>query len=175
MTTPIDLTITLLKTGEPPPAWKPASAASHDDQRAFAKRVLIRLWEKYGADPEKTGASRCIEVMAGIDPNLALEWSAQHGHRYDDAIRRVQARELAETDAPGALALLNQEPDSESQPVLQSLAERFAETEPQKAMLVRRGGCGAGPRAGSSPNGLWRWPGPGRSWSSWAAPTPAAS
>ena len=128
------MTITLLKTSEPPPAWKPGSAASFDEQRAFAKQVLIRLWEKYGADPENNRRIPCIEEMAEIDPDLALQWSAQHGHRYDDAVRRAQARELAETDAPGALALLNQKPDSESQSVLQALADRFAETDPKKAM-----------------------------------------
>ena len=129
------LTVTLKKTSEPPPAWKPASAASHDDQLAFAKGVLIKLWEKYGADPEKTGASQCIDDMAAIDPNLALEWSAQHGRRYDGAIRRAQARQLAETNAPGAIELLRQEAVSDSLPVLQSLAERFAETDPKKAIL----------------------------------------
>jgi len=129
------LTVTLLKTSESLPAWKPGSTSSYDEQLAFAKQVLIRLWEKYGADLEKTGASRCIEDMAEIDPNLALEWSFQHGRRYDNVVRLAQARKLAETDAPGALAMLNQKPDSESQSVLQALAERFAETDPKKAIL----------------------------------------
>jgi hypothetical protein len=38
-----DLTITLLKTTEPPPAWKPEAAASFEDQQAFARRILVRL------------------------------------------------------------------------------------------------------------------------------------
>ena len=130
------LTITLLKTSEPPPRVEARrTASSYDEQRAFAKQVLIRLWEKYGANPNKNGAFRCIRDMAEIDPELALEWSAQHGHRYDDAVRQARPGELAETDAPGALALLKQKHDSESQSVLQALAERFAETDPKKAML----------------------------------------
>src|SRR5262249_17085771 len=43
-----DLPITVLKSSEPPPAWKPDAGARFDEQRAFAKRMLIRLWEKYG-------------------------------------------------------------------------------------------------------------------------------
>ena len=128
------LTITLLKISEPPPAWKPAQASSYDEQRAFAKQVLIRLWEKYGADPEKTGASRCVAEMAEFDPNLALEWSFQHGRRYDDVVHQTQARKLAETDPAGALAMLNQKPDEESQSILQSLAERFAEIDRERAV-----------------------------------------
>jgi RNA polymerase sigma factor (sigma-70 family) len=128
------LTITLLKTGERSPAWKRGSASSYDEQRAFAKGVLIRLWEKYGALPEKTGASDCIQYMAQIDSNLALEWSSQHGRRYDNVVRRSQARKLAETDAPGALAMLKQNPDRDTQALLHSLAERFAETDPKKAI-----------------------------------------
>ncbi len=129
------MTITLLKTTEPPPAWKPGTTASFDEQRAFAKRVLIRLWEKYGANAQNNEAFSCILEMARIDLDLALEWSARLGHRYDDWARQAAAAELADTDAPAALELLNQKPDWSSQRTLQSLADRYAETDPQKAML----------------------------------------
>ena len=129
------LTITLLKTTEPPPAWKPGKNASYDEQRTFAKKVLIRLWEKFGANAENNGASSCILQMARIDLDLALEWSARLGHRYDDWARQAAALELVDTDAPGALDLLSQKPDWSSHHVLQSLAERFAETDRQKAIL----------------------------------------
>jgi hypothetical protein len=128
------LTVTLLKTTEPPPAWKPGTTASYDEQRAFAKQVLIRIWKNYGADADNNGAFRCIWDMAELDPDLAMQWSAEKGHRYDDRVRFAEARKLAETDPTSALALLNQKPDSESQSVLGALADRFAETEPKKAM-----------------------------------------
>ena len=73
--------------------------------------------------------------MAEIDPELAMEWSFQHGHRYDDDVRQAQARDAGRDRCPGALAMLNQKLDAESQRVLQELAERFAETDPKKAML----------------------------------------
>ncbi len=129
-----DLTITLLKTTEPPPAWKPGHAAGRDEQRAFAKQLLIRVWEKYGADAENNGAVSCIGDMAEIDPDLARRWSADKGHAHDDEVRCGEARTLAETDAEGALRLLDQKPDSESQRVLQELADRYAETDPKKAL-----------------------------------------
>ncbi len=72
--------------------------------------------------------------MAEIDPDLAMQWSAEKGHRYDDDVRFAEARKLAETDADDALALLNQKPDSASQTALQELADRFAETDPKKAL-----------------------------------------
>jgi hypothetical protein len=129
-----NLTITLLRADEPPPPWKPAATASHDEQRAFARQILIRIWEKYGSGADDNGAFSCIVDMAAIDPDLALEWSAEKGHRFDNNVRRARARALAEADATSALALLKPGPDTESQSVLQDLADRFAETDPAKAM-----------------------------------------
>jgi RNA polymerase sigma factor (sigma-70 family) len=128
------LTITLLKSGEPPPAWRPGDGPSYDQQRAFARRILIRLWEQYKADAEKNGAYQCLEHMAEIDPDLAMQWSTEKDHAYDDQVRHAQARTLADTDATRALALLNQRADTASQGVLQTLAERFAESDPKKAL-----------------------------------------
>ena len=129
-----DLTITLLKTNEPAPRWQPAATARFDEQRAFAKQVLIRLWEKYGTNANNNGAFVCILEMAPIDPELAMRWSAQVGHKFDNRIRPDIAEELAETDAAGAMELLNQEHDRLSQFALQKLAERFAATDAKKAL-----------------------------------------
>ena len=130
-----DLTITLLKTTEPPPAWKPEATASFEDQRAFARRILVRLWEKFGENAEQNGASTCILSMARIDPELALQWSADHGHRFDGRVRQAAAEMLAELDGPEALAMLIPADPGESQYTLQRLADRFAPTDPKKALL----------------------------------------
>ncbi len=129
-----DMTITLLKATEPPPAWKPAAARGRAEELAFAKQVLIRIWEKYASKASNNGAFACIRAMAAIDPDLAMQWSAEKGHRYDDDVRFVEGRTLAETDADDALALLNQKPDRRSQAVLQELADRFTDTDPKKAL-----------------------------------------
>ena len=84
---------------------------------------MIRIWEKFGADADNNGAFQCIWHMAEIDPDLAMQWSAEKGHRYDAEVRQAEARNLAEADPAGALALLNQKPDTESQSVLQVLAD----------------------------------------------------
>jgi hypothetical protein len=94
----------------------------------------MRVWEKYGASPQNTGAARCIWDMAEIDADLAMKWSAEKAHRHDDRVRFVEARRLSETDAEGALGWLNQKPDSKSQSALQELADRFAEADPRKAV-----------------------------------------
>jgi RNA polymerase sigma factor (sigma-70 family) len=128
------MTITLKKATEPPPAWKPVTTASRDEERAFAKQVLIRIWQKYSSKADSNGAFSCIPAMAEIDPDLAAQWSAEKGHRYDDDVRFAHARTLAETDAEEALALLNQKPDSASQRALHELADRFAESDLKKAL-----------------------------------------
>jgi Carboxypeptidase regulatory-like domain len=127
------MTITLLKATEPPPVRKPVTAPDREEERSFAKQVLIRVWQKYGSNADNNGAFSCIRAMAEIDPDLAAQWSAEKGHQYDDDVRFAEARKLAETDALEALALLNQKPDSASQMALQKLADRFAETDPKKA------------------------------------------
>ena len=130
-----DLAITLLKTTEPPPAWKPEATASFEDQRAFARRILIRLWDKFGKNAGQNGAFHCILGMARIDPDLAFRWSADHGHRYDGQVRQAAAEMLAELDGPEALAMLTPADPTESQYTLQRLADRFAPTDPKKALL----------------------------------------
>ena len=68
-----DLTITLLKQDEPPPAWKPQASPSYEEQKAFAKRTLIKLWEKYGENAGRTAAGELVNQMASVDPELALD------------------------------------------------------------------------------------------------------
>ncbi len=130
-----DLTVTLLKSNETPPAWKPGATASFEDQRAFAKWALTRIWETYGKDANQNGANECIPNMARLDLELALQWSAEDGHRYDSRVRQAAAEQLAETDGPGALKLLAQDRDRNTQYTLQKLADRFAPTDPRKALL----------------------------------------
>jgi hypothetical protein len=132
-----DATITLRRADESPPEWKPGVTASFEDQRAFAKRALTQVWERFGkvGDIGNSGAFVCLLDMARIDPELALKWSAEHGHRYDNRIRRAEAEELADDDAQEALAILNGIPGDQSQYTLQQLAERFAETDREKALL----------------------------------------
>ncbi|MGP0068023.1 MAG: carboxypeptidase regulatory-like domain-containing protein [Isosphaeraceae bacterium] len=130
-----DLTIELRKSTEPPPAWNPGASASFEDQRAFARRALVRLWDKFGKDAEQNGASQCILDMARIDPELAFRWSEEHGHRYDGRIRQAAAEMLAEQDGPEALSMLTPAAPNESQYTLQKLADRFAPTDPARALL----------------------------------------
>jgi hypothetical protein len=97
-----DLTITLLKATEACPRWAPDATPSWNEQRAFAKRMLVRIWEKFGADADNNGAQACAWNMALFDVDRALEWSARLGHRYDRRVRQTAAKERAETDAEGA-------------------------------------------------------------------------
>ena len=131
-----DLPITMQKTNEPPPAWKPAQDASFDQERAFAKRILIRLWEKYGAEC-RTRMMRfeCILAMAPIDLPLALKWSAERGHQYDSRVRQTAAEDngrdrRCRTRWRSWRTTATVVPSRSSQ----KLAERFAARDPAKAL-----------------------------------------
>ncbi len=129
-----DLTIRLLRLDEPPPPWKPVKPATPEEERALAKRVLTKLWDRYGKNASKNGAFVCILHMAQIDPPLALKWSSQAGGRYDARVSQEAAEALAETDADGALELLTAPGVGSSQYILQRLAERFAGEDRAKAL-----------------------------------------
>ena len=130
-----DLVITMRRPGEPAPAREPTAGPTYDDQRAFAKRVVIRLREKYGPNADANGGFEWALAMAPIDPALALEWSAEQGHRYDSRIRQVAALEMARTDAPGVLALLAKDRDGYTQAFFQTLAERYSRTDRARSLL----------------------------------------
>jgi len=135
-----DVTIQLSRGIDPPPSpWKPAESPRYEVQRAFAERVVTRLWERHGKDAGKNGASGCVLVMARIDPKRALAWSGEHGGRYDAQIKRIAAIQVAVTDAQAALDLLAGAQDGPSQDLLQHLAERFFRSDPTKALLFVEG------------------------------------
>ena len=141
-----DLTVRLLRRDQPPDAWKPRASVPFEEQKAFAKRTLVRLWETYGQNAGNNGAWTFISLMAKVDPDLAMKWSAEHGNRFDADVRLSTARVLAETDAPAALKLLVQEGGNGSQPVLQELAERFLATDQGEGRTVCRRSRDARPR-----------------------------
>ena len=130
-----DVKIRLVRDNEPPLApWKPVEPPRYEVQRTIADRIVTRLWERYGQDADNNGASGCILVMARLDLKRALAWSAVHGGRYDDAIRRIAAEQLAETDGGAALDLLRTDRDAPGQNLLQDLADRFANSDRAKAL-----------------------------------------
>ncbi len=127
--------IIMLKLTEPPPQSKPAAAASLDEQRAFAKQILGRLWEKFGARADGDGALPLVSIMARIDLELATKWSAEKGHRHDRLLRMARAERMAETDAPGAIALLANDRGRDVQAFLQAMVARFGPTDRAKAIV----------------------------------------
>ncbi len=127
--------IIMLKTTEPPPEWKPAGAASFDEQRAFAKQILTRLWVKFGARANGDGAIPLVSIMARIDLDLATQWSAEKGHRHDRLLRLARAERMAETDAQRAIALLANDRGRDVQAFLHAMAVRFAATDRAKSLV----------------------------------------
>jgi RNA polymerase sigma factor (sigma-70 family) len=130
-----DLGITLLKMSEPAPRWNPAATSNFSEQRAFAKQMLIRLWEKIGANADANQEIDCILAMAEIDLQLASHWSVERDHRHDNRIREFTAEALAETDAQGAIDLLSKGPGSATQAFLERMAWRFGGRDRDKALL----------------------------------------
>jgi hypothetical protein len=134
-----DLTIRLLRSDEPPPAWSPGETSSANEQRELAKRILVRLWEFYASDRVARGNDRALDTfigqMARIDPELALTWSAELGGRNDAYVRLIAAESVAEANARDAIALIKKEPDRFIQQELQKLSELFADSDPSKALV----------------------------------------
>ncbi len=130
-----DLSVRLLRREEPPDAWKPRTGDPYENQKAFARRTLVRFWEKNGQNGANGEVWTYVRLMAMVDPELALRWSADHGNRFDGDVRLETAQSLAETDPPAALRMLVEEGGNTSQIVLQELAERFLKTDPGKAAL----------------------------------------
>jgi RNA polymerase sigma factor (sigma-70 family) len=126
--------VTTLKRSEPPPEWKPARGASFDQERAFAKRMLIRLWEKHGAAVNEKDGVECIRAMASIDLPLALEWSAERGRPQDSRLRQPTAEALAETNVEETLVYLANDRDRDTQSFLLKLADRFVARDRAKAL-----------------------------------------
>ncbi|MFO0890256.1 MAG: carboxypeptidase-like regulatory domain-containing protein [Isosphaeraceae bacterium] len=132
---PQDVTIRLVKEGESPAPWKPRPSSSFEEEKALAKRTLERLWEQSGKDAGKNEGWFLARQMAALDPELAMEWSSQHDHRYDDEVRRARAQTLAATAGPAAIRLLTEKPDNRLSYTLQELAERFVESDREKSAL----------------------------------------
>ena len=129
------IAVTIKKTTEPPPPWNPTATASFEQQRAFAKQILIRVWEKRGPNASAKTAIECIQAMAPIDLPLALKWSANGGHQRDSRVRLITAEGLAETDPRGTVALLAKDRDRFAQAFFQKLAQRCANTDRPNALL----------------------------------------
>ncbi len=129
------LLITMKKASEPPPEWKPGGRAGIDEQRAFAKQMLIRLWEKFGSDANDGWTFECIQLMAPIDMPLASDWSARTGHRYESVLHHLVAETMAETDAKRTVALLSKDQNLATQAFVQRLAQRFAVRDRAKASI----------------------------------------
>jgi protocatechuate 3,4-dioxygenase beta subunit len=130
-----DLTIRLLSYDEPPPEWKPSESPSYEEQKAFAKETLVKLWQKYGENAGQNGGWVLVNQMAEVDHELALTWSAENANRFDQDIRLIAARKLAETDVPAALKRLNEEKGARIQNTLQELANGFLEHNKSTARL----------------------------------------
>ena len=126
--------VTLKKTSESPPDWKPPKAVAFDQERAFAKRMLIRLWEKQGAKVNEKNGVECIRAMASIDLPLALEWSAERGRPPDSRLRQPTAEAMAETNVEETLVYLANDRDRDTQSFLLKLADRFVARDREKAL-----------------------------------------
>jgi hypothetical protein len=128
------VTLTLRRVDEAPPAWESANRAAPEDDKAIARRVLTKVWERYGDKANDNGAWGCIVHMARIDAPLALKWSGDAGGHNDDRVYQEAGENLAETDADEAIALFRTPRGGSGQHVLVKLAERFVGEDPAKAL-----------------------------------------
>jgi hypothetical protein len=120
----------LLRSDEPVPPWKPdRPPASLAEEQKVVRRLLTKLWAAPG------GKSHwAIEYMARIDAPQAMKWSAELGGGDNGMVRKITAEQIAENDTEEALTLLAQCGDRDAYFSLNSLAERFAASNREKAL-----------------------------------------
>jgi protocatechuate 3,4-dioxygenase beta subunit len=124
------LTVTLLRSGEAAPLWKPRRPPnSFAEEQAAARKIL----EKLSAVPGRGSQSWSYRWMARLDPASALEWSKKIGGQFHDATLHLAAEKIAETDIEDAISLLNQGGDSCNLRTFEDLITRYATSDPAKA------------------------------------------
>ena len=119
----------MLRRDEPIPSQpsRPITGSQEGEQK-LARLVLERIWAV--GNPGKT--STAVSLMARLDPEQAMKWSAETGGKHDRMIRRIVAEKTAETDLDDAIGVLSEEPRL-SYFLLKRLADRFATSHPDKA------------------------------------------
>ena len=111
------------------------AAASFDQERAFAKRILIRLWEKYGANANENDRHR-VHSWRWRRSTCRWLWSGRRSGaaQQDSRVRQPIAEAMAETDLEGTLAYLANDRDRYTQTFLLKLADRFVARDREKAL-----------------------------------------
>ncbi|MGA2061572.1 MAG: carboxypeptidase-like regulatory domain-containing protein [Thermoguttaceae bacterium] len=124
------LTVTLLRTDEPAPPWKPVRApATYAEQLEAAGKIL----EKLHSLPQKSSYPWTYRFMARIDPAQAIEWTKNAKGSYKSESCRLAAEKVAEADVEEAITLLAPYADYSSFMTLQTLVNRYAASDPAKA------------------------------------------
>ncbi len=129
-----DVTIKLVPSDAPPPA-SASPAVSFEEQKRLARALLERLWETPGVD-DGSSLGTIIACMARIDPETALEWTAQIDGRYADTVRAVVARQIAARDADQAITLLADQDSRRALRVLVEAIKRLADSSRDKALRL---------------------------------------
>jgi hypothetical protein len=122
------LRITLFGNREPLPPGRKLAPPELAAQRKLARRLLEKLWAQ--GDHRKLTAA--VGVMAQIDLGLAHRWAAELGDPLDMGLRATIAEKTAEDDLDEAISLLP--PGWEAVDPLERLANRFADSDPVKAL-----------------------------------------
>jgi hypothetical protein len=92
-----------------------------------------KILEKLHSLPQKSSYPWTYRFMARIDPSRAIEWTKNAKGLYKSEPCRLAAEKIAETDVEEAIALFAPFEDYRSFMTLQSLAERYAASDPAKA------------------------------------------
>jgi protocatechuate 3,4-dioxygenase beta subunit len=126
------VTVTLLRKDQPAPRFSgPPLKALLEDQRKLAHELLETVW----AQCDHAKLQTAVVTMCRIDPELARKWSAEAAGRYDAAIRGSMLSQIADEDLDEAFAQIHtQRQWVASLRPFKSLAERYAKSDPDKAM-----------------------------------------
>jgi hypothetical protein len=119
-----DVRIRLLRKDEPVPARPKPDFPSFAAQQQIARAALERLWRE-----ERTRTRTAVRAMARLDPQQAVRWWRESGGRRDPAVPSI----VAESDLEEALASVAAEGSDDYYHAFQTLAERLATSDREKA------------------------------------------
>ena len=159
-----DSPITVLASSEPPPTWKPDPGVRFDEQRAFAKRMLIRLWEKYGANTNEARGIECIAAMRRSTCRSPRSGRRSVAIGTTASSARPPQRNWPRPTVRETLAFLSKDRDSYMQSFIQMLADRYTASDHAKALALCRRGGGMRPAGWSRPGGRLPWHRPVPRW-----------
>jgi hypothetical protein len=148
-----EVTVKLLRPSEAPTGKSRPGETSLAEQQQIARKLLGELWS-LPAEMRRPLSFQLVASKTRLDPAVGLAWAEQVGPRELEQARVTAAKSLAATRPDDTLALLAQVGDYSAYSTLQGLGQRYAKTDPARALRFAEQGV-VRARALKEPSRIW--------------------